>query len=90
MLPFTIGKRHLEDPSAIRQTLRRALSSDGALLFLGYCVLVAVKLAWVRGTDGPIVFGDEYLYKDVARSVFSGQGYTVRGVPYSMYPPYIL
>ncbi len=73
------------------QSLWRRLDSDWVLLFLFYCALVVVKLLWIRGVDGPIVSGDEFLYKDLAQSIFSGLGYFVHNtgynVAYLMYPP---
>jgi hypothetical protein len=75
------------------------LVSDTLLLIVFYFILVVFKMWWVARADSPILFGDEYVYKTVSHSLFSGNGYTsdgvpfgdmprtVSGIPFATYPP---
>jgi 4-amino-4-deoxy-L-arabinose transferase-like glycosyltransferase len=52
-----------------------------------YWALVVVTSIWTVQAQSPFLFGDEYLYKTIAQSLTSGQGYTVEGAFHSLYPP---
>ncbi|MCL4487308.1 MAG: glycosyltransferase family 39 protein [Chloroflexi bacterium] len=66
-----------EHPSAV----------DFAALLAFYLVVVAAKVVWVSGAQGPLVFGDEFIYKTAAQSVAAGMGVLVEGKPLTTYPP---
>lgn len=51
-------------------------------LLLFFLLLVLFKSWWVLGAEGPVVFGDEYLYKSASEALFIGKGYRADMTPY--------
>lgn len=66
--------------------LRFLFASTTLWLIVTFVMLVGLKCYWVFNSTGPVVFGDEFFYKDHAQRLVNGQPYG-HGAQYPpMYP----
>lgn len=70
-----------------RSHLWRLGRNDSFCLAVIFIVISGLKFFWVANAEGPVVLGDETIYKAVAEAMFWGKGYLYHETFSYQYPP---
>lgn len=73
--------------SDLRSHLWRLGQNDSFYLAVVFVIISGLKFLWVANAEGPVVLGDEMIYKTTAESMFWGKGYLYHETFSYQYPP---
>jgi len=79
-----LGGENLNIHSNIQSKITRR---EWLFLTITFCILVAIKFLWIKGTPAPWLFFDEVFYRQYAYDIFYGLGYKISGYYNAQYPP---